>query len=82
MLEMRRASELDWPCFSSSLPPRGRARYGQSHRGRSLRGRKGVGVPGAEVCGEEAPRRVVRERLTRVESRHAAEVRYSDPCLC
>ena len=27
------------------------------------------------MCGEKAPRRVVRERLARVESRHAAEVR-------
>ena len=49
--------------------------YAKSHRGRSLRGRQGAGVPGAEMCGEKALRRVVRERLARVESRHAAEVR-------
>ena len=27
------------------------------------------------MCGEKAPQRVVRERLARVESRHAAEAR-------
>ena len=31
------------------------------------------------MCGEKAPRRVVRERLARMESRHAAEVRSNSP---